>query len=163
MGSLTDGIDRIRQADWLAERHVQPADLDHLMELARQVVSQPMQLRPGVEPTLSELASRHDLTLFTKGEHDEQTLKVDRSGLAVYFDRVVVTPEKDVAAYHGLVAEHGLDPAATWMVGNSTFGSAAISRICPHQGSRKPWRIPGLPIWSRMKVTSGQRRASSMP
>ena len=103
----------------LAERHVQPADLDHLMELARQVVSQPMQLRPGVEPTLAGLASRHDLTLFTKGEQDEQSLKVERSGLAGFFDRVVVTPEKDVAAYHGLVAEHAFDPAATWMVGNS--------------------------------------------
>ena len=103
----------------LAERHVQPADLDHLMELARQVVSQPMQLRPGVEPTLAGLASRHDLTLFTKGEHDEQSLKVERSGLAGFFDRVVVTPEKDVAAYRGLVAEHAFDPAATWMVGNS--------------------------------------------
>ena len=103
----------------LAQRDVQPADLDHLMELARQVVTQPMQLRPGVEETLADLAPRHDLTLFTKGEQDEQTLKVDRSGLAVYFDRVVVTPEKDVAAYHGLVADHGFDPALTWMVGNA--------------------------------------------
>ena len=103
----------------LAQRHVRSEDLDHLMELARQVVSQPMQLRAGVQETLADLAPRHDLTLFTKGEQDEQTLKVDRSGLAAYFDRVVVTPEKDVAAYHGLVAEHGFDPAATWMVGNS--------------------------------------------
>ena len=103
----------------LAQRHVRSEDLDHLMELARQVVSQPMQLRAGVQETLADLAPRHDLTLFTKGEQDEQTLKVDRSGLAAYFDRVVVTPEKDVAAYHALVAEHGFDPAATWMVGNS--------------------------------------------
>ena len=103
----------------LAERAIRPEDLDHLMELARRVVSPPMQLTPGVEETLADLAARHDLTLFTKGEQDEQTLKVERSGLSVYFDRVVVTPEKDVAAYHGLVAENGFDPAATWMVGNS--------------------------------------------
>ena len=103
----------------LAERDVKPEDLDHLMELARQVVSQPMQLRPGVEPTLVGLATRHDLTLFTKGEQEEQTLKVERSGLEGFFARVVVTPEKDVAAYRGLVAEHGFDPDATWMVGNS--------------------------------------------
>jgi putative hydrolase of the HAD superfamily len=103
----------------LAEREIQSADLDHLMELARQVVAQPMQLRPGVEATLADLAQRHDLTLFTKGEQDEQMLKVERSGLAGHFDRVVVTPEKDVAAYSGLVAEHGFEPALTWMVGNS--------------------------------------------
>jgi putative hydrolase of the HAD superfamily len=103
----------------LAERDIRPEDLEHLMELARQGVSQPMQLRPGVEPTLADLRSRHDLTLFTKGEHDEQSLKVERSGLAGFFDRVVVTPEKDVAAYHALVSDHSFDPAATWMVGNS--------------------------------------------
>jgi putative hydrolase of the HAD superfamily len=78
-----------------------------------------MQLRSGVEPTLADLASRHDLTLFTKGEQDEQSLKVERSGLARFFDRVVVTPEKDVAAYNGLVAQHRFDPGSTWMVGNS--------------------------------------------
>ena len=103
----------------LVEREIRPADLDHLIELARQVVAQPMQLRPGVEATLTDLARRHDLTLFTKGEHDEQMLKVERSGLAGHFDRVLVTPEKDVAAYSALVAEHGLEPALTWMVGNS--------------------------------------------
>jgi putative hydrolase of the HAD superfamily len=103
----------------LAERDIETADLEHLLELARRVVAGPMQLRPGVEETLAELVRRHDLTLFTKGEQDEQSLKVERSGLAGHFERVVVTPEKDVAAYTGLVAEHGFDPDATWMVGNS--------------------------------------------
>jgi putative hydrolase of the HAD superfamily len=103
----------------LTERDVADHELEHLAELGRQVVSQPVQLLPGVEDTLAELARRHDLTLFTKGEHEEQTLKVERSELAGYFDRVVVTPEKDVAAYHELVAAHGFDADATWMVGNS--------------------------------------------
>jgi putative hydrolase of the HAD superfamily len=103
----------------LAEREIRPADLEHLMELARQVVAQPMQIRPSVYATLADLARRHDLTLFTKGEHDEQMLKVERSGLAGHFDRVVVTPEKDVAAYTALVAEHGFNPTVTWMIGNS--------------------------------------------
>src|SRR3984893_7050381 len=89
------------------------------MALAPRGAPQPMQLRPGVEPTLADLASRHDLTLFTKGEQDEQSLKVERSGLAGLFDRVGGTPAKDVPAYHGLVAENGFDPAASWMVGNS--------------------------------------------
>jgi putative hydrolase of the HAD superfamily len=103
----------------LAERQIRTEDLDHLLELARRVVSQPMQLRPAVEETLQQLSPRHDLTLFTKGEQDEQTLKVERSALAGYFNRVVVTPEKDVEAYRELVIEHGFDPDATWMVGNS--------------------------------------------
>ena len=103
----------------LAEREVVDAELEHLASLGRQVVSQPVQLLPGVEETLRSLASRHDLTLFTKGEREEQRLKVDRSGLVGYFDRVVITPEKDEAAYRSLVADHSLEPNATWMVGNS--------------------------------------------
>ena len=103
----------------LTERPVRPEDLDHLVELGRAVISQPMQLRPGVEETLNELTARHDLTLFTKGDRDEQTLKVERSGLTPYFDRVVVTPEKDVAAYRALVDRHGFDEPSTWMIGNA--------------------------------------------
>jgi putative hydrolase of the HAD superfamily len=103
----------------LTEREAADHELEHLAELGRQVVSQPVQLLPAVAETLTELARRHDLTLFTKGEQEEQTMKVERSGLAGHFDRVVVTAEKDVAAYHDLVAAHGFDPQSTWMVGNS--------------------------------------------
>ena len=103
----------------LAERQILPEDLDHLMLLGRRVVAQPMQLRPAVRETLEDLGARHDLTLFTKGEQEEQSLKVERSGLGELFDRVIVTPEKDVPAYTGLVAEHGFDAEATWMIGNS--------------------------------------------
>ena len=103
----------------LAERHIRPEDLDYLLKLGQAVVSQPMHLRPGVEDTLARLTARHDLTLFTKGEHEEQSLKVERSGLKGYFDRIEVTPEKDVAAYRGLVERQGFDERSTWMIGNS--------------------------------------------
>jgi putative hydrolase of the HAD superfamily len=72
-----------------------------------------------VQETLGYLSERHDLTLFTKGHAEEQRLKVDRSGLAGHFDRVVVTPEKDEAAYRRLLLRHGLEPERTWMIGNS--------------------------------------------
>jgi putative hydrolase of the HAD superfamily len=103
----------------LSQRPVDEASLEHLAELGRRVVQQPVQLLPHVAETLANLADRHDLTLFTKGEREEQRLKVDRSGLAQHFDRVVVTPEKDVAAYRTLLDEHGFNPATTWMIGNA--------------------------------------------
>jgi putative hydrolase of the HAD superfamily len=46
-------------------------------------------------------------------------MKVDRSGLAGHFRRVVITPEKDPAAYRALISECELEPERTWMVGNS--------------------------------------------
>ena len=103
----------------LAEREILTEELERILELGRRVVSQPMELLPGVEATLEHLSAGHDLTLFTKGELEEQRLKVERSGLERYFDRVVVTPEKDVPAYLSLVADHSLDPDRTWMIGNS--------------------------------------------
>ena len=59
------------------------------------------------------------MLLFTKGEEEEQRLKVQRSGLAPHFDQVVVTKEKDVAAYRRLIREQDLDAGEAWMVGNS--------------------------------------------
>ena len=103
----------------LAERHPAAGELDRVRELGRRILAQPMEIRPGVEVTLGYLAPRHELTLFTKGHAEEQQLKVDRSGLAGYFARVVVTPEKDEGAYRRLVADNGLEAGQTWMIGNS--------------------------------------------
>ena len=78
-----------------------------------------MEVIPGVPQTLEYLAGRHDLTLFTKGHVDEQKLKIDRSGLGVFFKHTAIVKEKDAAAYRRLVVERGMEPADTWMIGNS--------------------------------------------
>jgi len=72
-----------------------------------------------VAGTLAYLAQRHDLTLFTKGHPEEQKLKIDRSGLAPYFNHTAIVKEKDAAAYRQLVTERAMDPERTWMIGNS--------------------------------------------
>jgi putative hydrolase of the HAD superfamily len=103
----------------LAQRDIRKEDLDHVMALGKRIVEQPMKVLPGVAETVAYLAGRHELTLFTKGELEEQRLKVQRSGLEPHFDRVAVVAEKDADAYRRLVDEHGFDPAFTWMIGNS--------------------------------------------
>jgi putative hydrolase of the HAD superfamily len=103
----------------LAEREIREDDLAHVMSLAERILEQPLELIDGVEETLRYLASRHDLTLFTKGHPEEQRLKVDRSGLGAYFGHTAIVKEKDVPAYRRLVEERALDPARTWMIGNS--------------------------------------------
>ena len=103
----------------LAEREVSAADLATVMGFAERILERPMETIEGVPETLDYLASRHDLTLFTKGHPEEQKLKIDRSGLGVYFAHTAVVREKDCAAYRQLVADRGMEPAATWMIGNS--------------------------------------------
>ncbi|MGA2041642.1 MAG: HAD family hydrolase [Bryobacteraceae bacterium] len=103
----------------LAERDVRPEDLETVMGFARRIFECPMETIAGVPETLAYLAARHDLTLFTKGHPDEQTLKIGRSGLGEYFQHTAIVKEKDAGAYRRLVAERGMDPARTWMIGNS--------------------------------------------
>ena len=78
-----------------------------------------------VEATLVALGARHDLLLLTKGEEREQQDKIDVSGFAGYFRRIVIVPEKHAGVYSGLVDAEGLDPARTWMIGNSVKSDIA--------------------------------------
>ncbi len=103
----------------LAERHVRDEDLAAVAAFAEKILECPMELIEGVEETLCYLAGRHDLTLFTKGHPEEQKLKIDRSGLGKYFGHTAIVKEKDAAAYRELAAARRMDPARTWMIGNS--------------------------------------------
>jgi putative hydrolase of the HAD superfamily len=78
-----------------------------------------IEVLPGVESTLRELAQRHRLILVTKGNLEEQADKVERSGLRGFFTAIEVLPEKNAAAYRDLLTHHSCGPATTWMIGNS--------------------------------------------
>ncbi len=103
----------------LAQRDINEDDLRIVMGFGERILSQPIELIEGVEETLAILATRHDLTLMTKGHHEEQRLKIDRSGIGDYFRHHEVVPEKDANAYQTLVARLELAPTRTWMIGNS--------------------------------------------
>jgi putative hydrolase of the HAD superfamily len=103
----------------LAEREVRPGELDTVMGFAQRILECPMEVIPGVPETLEYLSPRHDLTLFTKGHPEEQKLKLDRSGLGVFFGHTAIVKEKDAAAYRLLVVQRGMDRSRTWMIGNS--------------------------------------------
>lgn len=103
----------------LCEREIRESDLATVMSIAERILEQPIELIEGVPETLEYLASRHDLTLFTKGHVEEQKLKVDRSGLGVYFGHTSIVKEKDAASYQALIRDRRLDPRRTWMIGNS--------------------------------------------
>jgi putative hydrolase of the HAD superfamily len=103
----------------LVERDVYDEDLSRIMSFTEQILHHPIELIPGVEQTLEYLSSRHDLTLFTKGNPEEQKLKLDRSGLAIYFGHTAIVKEKDARSYAALILERNLDPERTWMIGNS--------------------------------------------
>lgn len=103
----------------LVEREVEARDLPRIMSFTEQILHHPIEIIPGVEETLEYLSERHSLTLFTKGDPEEQKLKVDRSGLGIYFGHTAIVREKDARSYAALIRERVLDPERTWMIGNS--------------------------------------------
>jgi putative hydrolase of the HAD superfamily len=118
-GSMNFGRNLRHTYERLAEREVRTEDLETVMGFAERILECPIETIAGVPETLAYLAARHDLTLFTKGHPDEQKLKIDRSGLGKYFQHTAIVKEKDRDAYHRLVTERGMEPARTWMIGNS--------------------------------------------
>ncbi len=111
--SLRACVERLR------ERELDEAELATVTGFADRILHQPMELIAGVESTLIDLATRHDLHLLTKGHAEEQRLKIDRSGLSERFGRCFVVPEKDVAVYRTVLAELGRPGTTTWMIGNA--------------------------------------------
>jgi len=103
----------------LAERHIAEQDLKAVQEFAHAILEKPIELIEGVEDTVAELSERHNLTIFTKGDHDEQRVKIDRSGLGRFFEHAAIVKEKNQAAYTNLAQERNFDYARTWMIGNS--------------------------------------------
>ena len=83
------------------------------------IAEQELELLPGVAATLPLLAERHRLIVVTKGDTEEQTDKLHRSGLAPFFSLIEVLAEKHESAYRDIVALHRCERESTWMIGNS--------------------------------------------
>ena len=111
--SLVDCYERLSPAPITEENR------ERVRSFARTIAEQEIELLPGVEETLADLATRHRLILMTKGNHAEQADKVARSGLARHFAAIEIVPEKDPDAYRRVILDQNIQPPSAWMIGNS--------------------------------------------
>jgi putative hydrolase of the HAD superfamily len=111
--ALVDTFERLSPRPVTPELHAQ------INSFAHSVSDHPVELLPEVPETLRYLAERHRLILVTKGALDEQSGKIERSGLKEHFAAVEIVPEKDAAVYSSIVEKYRLEHDSTWMVGNS--------------------------------------------
>ena len=155
-GSLNFGRNLRECYEHLAERKVRDEDLRKVMSFAERILDCPMEVIDGVPETLEYLAGRNDLTLFTKGHPEEQKLKIDRSGLGIYFGHTAIVKEKDVTAYKVLAEQRGMHPERAWMAGNSVKSdinpalAAGLNAVfIPHPHT---WRL------ERQEIQPGQGR-----
>ncbi|MFC6644112.1 HAD family hydrolase [Granulicella cerasi] len=103
----------------LSDGPLTPEKQERILAFANSIAEQEIELLPDVDVTLRELATRHRLIVVTKGATDEQTDKLERSGLGAHFEAIEVLGEKDEAAYRRVAAKYACDPNTTWMIGNS--------------------------------------------
>jgi putative hydrolase of the HAD superfamily len=141
----------------LAEHTLTDEDLAQVRSFGEAIRRHPMEIISGVAETLDYLAPRHQLILLTKGDEEEQRLKLDNSGLADYFAYTLIVPEKNTATYFKLVEDLHLDPAISWMIGNSPRSdinpamTASLNAVyIPHQHT---WQ---LEIEDVLRAGSGQ-------
>jgi putative hydrolase of the HAD superfamily len=103
----------------LVERTWTEEHLREVTAIAHAIFDSPMCLMEGVKETLPVLAEKHELTLFTKGQIEEQTEKIERSGLKPFFSHYAIVKEKNRDAYLRLAADRQFQLENTWMIGNS--------------------------------------------
>lgn len=103
----------------ITQARISASDIHRIVELGKALLRHPVELLPGVEEAIAEVAQHHRIVLITKGDLFHQEAKVRESGLARWFGRIEIVSEKDPATYRRLFAEFGIEPAGFVMVGNS--------------------------------------------
>jgi putative hydrolase of the HAD superfamily len=95
------------------------AAFERIDAIVAAMVTREVAVLETVADTLAVLGRSHHLGLVTRGDPADQWAKIDGSGLRDRFAHIAVVPRKVEATYRALVADWGLDPARTWMIGNS--------------------------------------------
>lgn len=118
-GRDTFQLSLLRGVEHFAARTPTPLDETTVASLVAPLRWDELDLIDGVAETLELLNTDNQLLMVTKGNHAEQSHKVERSGLRHFFDAVEILPDKTVDQYERIVTDHSLDPNSTWMIGNS--------------------------------------------
>ena len=118
-GVSSFALSLIETAVELTDGRITGRDLRELVDLARQMVSEEIELFDDARETLASLAASCPLMLITKGDLLHQTSKLERSGLRQSFSFVEVVSRKTPDVYRSVLARHGIDPGRFLMVGNS--------------------------------------------
>ena len=118
-GVSSFALSLIETAIELTDGRITGADLRGIVELAKHMLTEEIELFPGVRDVLTTLAASYPLMLITKGDLLHQTSKLERSGLRDCFRFVEVVSHKTPDVYAAILSRHGVDPNRFLMVGNA--------------------------------------------
>lgn len=94
-------------------------EVARIIELAKEMLTRPIELLENVEQTVEDLSRDHELIVITKGDLFDQETKFEKSGLSRFFNAIEVVSEKTVEAYQTVLERRGIARGEFLMVGNS--------------------------------------------
>jgi len=103
----------------LSNNQVAPKTVRALLDLGKEMITQPVELLEGVEEVLQSLKDKYRLIVLTKGDLLDQERKLERSGLSEYFHHVEVLSDKKEKNYNDLLEHLQIKPDEFLMIGNS--------------------------------------------
>ena len=98
-----------------------PTEMGKIIEIGTSLIKVPINILPGVEQLLEKLSQsgKYTLVLATKGDLLDQQRKLERSGLAKYFQYLEVMSDKTPQTYATLLDRLGCNNKEFLMIGNS--------------------------------------------
>ncbi len=128
-------------------------DADRLRDIIARFKEHPLkrpQVFEKVEETLRYLRERYKLYILTKGDDNEQSGKIVRSGLDQLVDDYFVLPEKSDEEYKAILKKFNWTAAETCMVGNSPKSDVNPALRCGMYAVyipyRETWKVDLEPI-----------------
>ena len=112
-------LSMIEAAIELTEGKIEGWQIQAMLDYANDMLLAPVELLPGVQEVIGQIAGDYSLFLITKGDLFDQEKKIGRSGLADCFDHVEIVSEKSAKTYAELLAKLAIPPDRFLMVGNS--------------------------------------------
>jgi putative hydrolase of the HAD superfamily len=124
-GAKGMALSMVETAIAMTDACISAADIHRIVELAKSILSHPVELLPGVREAVATVAAGRPVVLITKGDLFHQERKIEQSGLGDLFHRIEVVTEKDERNYARLLREFGIEASAFAMVGNSLKSDVA--------------------------------------
>lgn len=120
-GAKAFTISMVETALEVSNQMISAGDIRQIVDLGKSLLEIPIELFPQVKETLEILKEKgnYKLVVATKGDLLDQENKLERSGLAPYFDHIEVMSDKTEKEYLRLLNILQIKPSEFLMIGNS--------------------------------------------
>lgn len=118
-GAKAFTLSLIETAIKISQHRITTEKISRIVEMGKSLLDMPIRLLDGVEDALEQLSKKYKLVVATKGDLLDQQRKLERSGIAGYFDHVEIMANKTEIEYNKLILSLDTEPQRILMAGNS--------------------------------------------